>query len=365
MITLSSSILFKNNAYFSWLLFSVTTLLLCCAVVVNGQQKVFYDNHVTYTYKVGVVSEVSIDDDVAYECTMINQWTIGRQPKFYPRGQNGWGRSVFVSHSDAYTMWEPDRFATSGIKALVEEGTALPVRSEIISKGGATNIPRFGEQLMIAEKDRETTKQIYASKVTPYLSTIVRAFPSPCWFSGFYKMDLRSKVDSTKWLQSFTIQSFPWNAGTTPGDGYLDKPAAESLNPKPIKQMTPTNINLSQAPWLTMSKDDVLPVLIWECALGGVTVSSSGGTPSNTAPPVPNNNNNGEKEESRFAGYTTPPTRQPSRIGMIAGDILDPDVLSYIFKDPPPPSASAAPSLSLFSLFCVTVLFAVLHIITF
>lgn len=92
------------------------------------------------------------------------------------------------------------------------------------------------------------------------ISTIAMMAPSPDWFSGFYDFDIRN---GDMWLDSFVIETFPWDAGTDAGTTYLaaDMPIDPALW---IYQLTTDTVPPSDV-FLDPSGETVLPVAKLSC----------------------------------------------------------------------------------------------------
>lgn len=222
-----------------------------------------------YEYSVGRASDVPIEQNATYNCVMNNMWTIVKQPKKYPTGRATWGRTVIVSHSDSYDPWAPDLLASAGVKKLAETGTPGELLDELRAQGNLTGDPAIGVKLRTGEVDSIIIDDVKVSENRPFLNAISRADPSPCWFSGFYKFDVRAD-DKKHWWSFFTISTFPWDAGTVPGDSYNSVPdptLSNQLNEVPISLMAVETIDIAEGPWLSKSMDSVPPVLRWDCTL--------------------------------------------------------------------------------------------------
>jgi hypothetical protein len=88
---------------------------------------------------------------------------------------------------------------------------------------------------------------------------------SPDWFSGFSSFDPRDAVSNT-WYDSFTIETFPWDAGTETGDAYSLNNDAENPH-QPVFQLTQDTVPLTTRVLLNPLGTEVLPVARWDCEL--------------------------------------------------------------------------------------------------
>merc|ERR1712013_177640 len=95
-----------------------------------------------------------------------------------------------------------------------------------------------------------------------YLSSITMVAPSPDWFTGFY--DVRPVQDGM-WLDSFSVLTHPWDAGTDSGDTYVS--ANQATNPQEgVFQLVPENLPSSDV-FLAPDEENVKPVARWRCSI--------------------------------------------------------------------------------------------------
>ena len=87
---------------------------------------------------------------------------------------------------------------------------------------------------------------------------------SPDWFSGFYNFNAKSE-NGLRWYRSFSIDTYPWDAGTEDGDTYqLGNP--EQIPQLPISLFTVDNVP-DNGIFLSPDNTTVLPVANWACEL--------------------------------------------------------------------------------------------------
>jgi hypothetical protein len=134
---------------------------------------------------------------------------------------------------------------------------------------GAVMSVTVGEIQFNKDTQSQTLMDIAVSAEHPMISAITMISPSPDWFSGFYNFDARNAGTLT-WLKSFTITTYPWDAGTEQGSGYSPDNMAQS--PKAaIKQLTAetvpsTGVFLNTTSMMTGPKT-VKPVATWMCTI--------------------------------------------------------------------------------------------------
>jgi len=96
--------------------------------------------------------------------------------------------------------------------------------------------------------------------------------PSPDWFSGFYDLDVRDPKNRDNFLQSFSVETFPWDAGTEQGDTFSGANDAEN----PAKDIFQLIVGTVPAAGVLLNPDGtaVLPMVRWDCEL----VAEEGGS---------------------------------------------------------------------------------------
>jgi hypothetical protein len=90
--------------------------------------------------------------------------------------------------------------------------------------------------------------------------------PSPDFFSGFYDQQVLDEKTNT-WYESFTISTYPWDAGTQTGDSFLAN--SSPLDPaQPVSFLTDPNVPGSAAGvFLNPDGTSVDPVAKWTCTV--------------------------------------------------------------------------------------------------
>jgi hypothetical protein len=134
---------------------------------------------------------------------------------------------------------------------------------------GAVMSVTVGEVQFNKDTQSQTLMDIAVSMDYPMISAITKIAPSPDWFSGFYNFDARNAATRT-WLKSFTITTYPWDAGTEQGSRYSPDNSAQS--PKaPIKQLTvdtvPSTGVFLNTTTMMMGPKTVKPVATWMCTI--------------------------------------------------------------------------------------------------
>jgi len=210
-----------------------------------------------------VDSSVPSSTDVQYNCEFENQWTKDRHPNEYPtQGAVHWTRQFLVSHSDDYGVWKEGSMASSGVKQYAEAAAIAELIGDV---DGKFDYEIGYTKYFMRDPLMKFYNPIRMTSQNKYLSVIARMNPSPDWFSGFHDFNAvneRRKV----WYQKFTIETYPYDAGTEDGDVYdnLDNPASDPQ--RPISEITKNNAP-GDGIYLNADGTTVLPVAKYTCTL--------------------------------------------------------------------------------------------------
>jgi len=94
------------------------------------------------------------------------------------------------------------------------------------------------------------------------ISSITMVAPSPDWFTG---LNSYRPIMNGNWLSSFTVNSFPWDAGSENGSGYSLGNSATSPKVNSFQYTVDTVPN--SGVFLNQAGDGVLPVAQWSCTI--------------------------------------------------------------------------------------------------
>jgi len=214
-----------------------------------------------------VDSPVPSSSDVQYNCVFENLWTKDRHPRRYPTDAVHWTRQILTSHSNDYNMWHVGSLASNAVKQIVEGGGTASMVTDLERMDNSYEVG-YAKYMTIDPTMRFNNPIAMTSK-NHYLSTITKMAPSPDWFSGFHDFDALNERKQT-WYKEFTIETFPFDAGTEDGNSYNTDNSPTSPV-QPISQFT-----LNNAPngvFLNRKRNDILPVAKYTCTLN--TYSSS------------------------------------------------------------------------------------------
>jgi len=212
-----------------------------------------------------VVSNLPVGVPVSYECDFINRWTSSRHPNQFP-GSGHWSTPLMASHNKRYTMWSDMQVSSAGVEKVAEKGALGSLTKELAAAGFMVNdVASSSGSFFPSGGDFASTPiqgLLDMDNSHRLISSITKIEPSPDWFSG---LNSYSPVMNDRWLSSFNVYSYPWDAGSEDGSSYSGSnlatdPKVESFR-FTVDTVPSTNIFVNTA------EDDVLPVAQWSCTL--------------------------------------------------------------------------------------------------
>jgi len=213
-----------------------------------------------------VDSVVPSSVDVQYNCIFSNLWTRERHPGDYPFDMTHWTRQVLTSHDDTYTMWEEGTLADESATKMAEAGYYGDIIKELESRNDSFELGHELYQATIVRDQRvKFQNPLDMTAKNRYVSVMAKMMPSPDWFSGFHHFDAINSATST-WYKEFTIDVYPYDAGTEEGDTYKVTNAA-TVPPNPITRFTLENAPKDSRVYLNADGTAVLPVGSYTCTL--------------------------------------------------------------------------------------------------
>lgn len=154
-----------------------------------------------------------------YEITFSATWSPDTHPHPDFPSADHWSNLVGMMHNESVHLWQLGDLATPGMKLVAERGINGTLNDEVdvyISMGHADqwiqkSVTPFGGVAT-------ATVQITTSSDFPLLSLATMVAPSPDWFAG---VDSLSLLDANGvWRDSFSIDVYPYDAGTDSGTLY-------------------------------------------------------------------------------------------------------------------------------------------------
>jgi len=213
-------------------------------------------------------SAVSYSTDVQYNCKFENQWTRDRHPTKFPQSAVHWTRQLLASHPSTYNMWKEGTLASTAVRQMAEGGGTAQLIRDLEDRADYDYEVGYSKYGSVVNSIMHFANPLTVTRTNRYVSVIAKMAPSPDWFSGFHDFNAVNEERGT-WYREFTIETYPYDAGTENGDDY-DVVNSPTIPPQPITQITSEN---ASGIYTKTSGEDVLPVARYTCQLN--TYSSS------------------------------------------------------------------------------------------
>ncbi len=172
-------------------------LLLLAAIVLGAQPEPAHAQTATATYTV----------------TFTGNWTIDSTPGGVAGGAH-FTTLIGAVHNSSVTFWTSGGTATAGVEAVAELGSTGTFESEITAAGAnvRSRVKHGG-----TGATGTSTFDVTFSRTHPLLTLLSMIGPSPDWFVGVSRLSLLS---GSNWRSSYTVNLFPYDAGTENGEEF-------------------------------------------------------------------------------------------------------------------------------------------------
>ncbi|XP_063909409.1 spondin-1-like isoform X2 [Zophobas morio] len=205
-----------------------------------------------------VLEQCCTCNEAKYEVAFRGLWTRNTHPTDYPI--NMWatklGEVIGASHKISSSFWNYSTTASDGLKLLAEDGETSLLEDELkervknddirtIIKARELPFPNItGTSYTVFRVDQEHHLISLVSKITP----------SPDWIVGVANLELCTA--ECDWIESRTLNLYPWDIGTDDGVSYesADSPTSP---PDAVKLITS---DLEKYPFYNSNGDPIKPI---------------------------------------------------------------------------------------------------------
>ncbi len=144
-----------------------------------------------------------------------------------------WSNLVGANHNGAITFLEMGLTATIGIENVAEAGSNTVFNAEVQTAINAGNAEQWLNQSFspFAAISSATLSNVVVSEEFPLLTLVSMIAPSPDWIITVNSLNLWD-TSMGQWKDSFTVDLFPYDAGTEDGFGYSGSNSA--TNPRGV-----------------------------------------------------------------------------------------------------------------------------------
>ena len=176
---------------------AATGLLLLLAVVLGAQPEPAHAQ-TTATYTV----------------TFEGNWNTDSTPGGVVGGAH-FTTLIGAVHNSDVSFWAPGGTATAGVEGVAELGATGTFRLEITAAGA--NVKSTVQESGTGATGTGTF-EVEFSRTHPLLTLLSMIGPSPDWFVGVSGLSMLDELDA--WRSSYTVDLFPYDAGTEDGEEF-------------------------------------------------------------------------------------------------------------------------------------------------
>ncbi len=177
--------------------------------------------------------EPAIPATARYRVRFNATWSATTHPNQFPSTPHFSGL-IGGTHNEEVNFWGPGQNATPGIKSMAETGGQSRLAGEVraaIGLGTAQHVLRGGG---IGRSPGSVSLEFEISRDFPLVTLVSMIAPSPDWFVGVRDLSL---LEAGDWVETRTLELFPYDAGTDSGVSF-NSPDAPTVPPQPIRRLT-------------------------------------------------------------------------------------------------------------------------------
>lgn len=180
----------------------------------------------------GLVSMTNIAQSLAtYDINFTSTWNATDHSTL-PSDAH-WSNLVGANHNSTITFLEMGATATNGIENVAEAGSNTIFNAEVQTAINAGNAEQWLQESFspFAAISSATLSDVIVSEAYPLLTLVSMIAPSPDWIIAVNGLTLWD-TSLDQWKETFTVDLFPYDAGTEDGFDYSgDNPAT---NPRGV-----------------------------------------------------------------------------------------------------------------------------------
>ncbi len=162
---------------------------------------------------------IEAQSTATYDINFTSTWNSGDHGTL--PGNAHWSNLVGANHNSNITFLEMGGTATTGIQNVAETGSNTMFNSEVQTAMYEGNAEQWLQQPFspFAAISSATLSNVVVSDDYPLLSVLSMIAPSPDWIIAVNSLNLWD-TSMNKWKETFTVDLFPYDAGTENGFGY-------------------------------------------------------------------------------------------------------------------------------------------------
>ncbi len=171
-----------------------------------------------------VLSGVVVEQSASYRVRFTSLWsraTFATVP-----GGDHFSGLIGGTHNSDVVFWQPGSPASTGIERMAEQGSKSSLTTEVnnaITAGSAQSLLSGGG---LGSAGSQASMDFTVQRSHPLVTITSMIAPSPDWFVGIHGESFLKSDDD--WIESLTVDLFPYDAGTDDGSAFTSANAESS-----------------------------------------------------------------------------------------------------------------------------------------
>ncbi|BES98927.1 serine-type endopeptidase inhibitor activity [Nesidiocoris tenuis] len=158
-------------------------------------------------------------DEAKYEVSFEGLWSRHTHPKDFPESSTTRFSDVIgASHTTEYRFWEYGGRASEGLKQVAELGSTRRLETELKLKSQHIRTIIKARGISYPNVTSKTFAVFRVDNKHHLISLVSMIDPSPDWIVGVSGLELC--LSNCSWLETKTLNLYPWDAGTDSGVTY-------------------------------------------------------------------------------------------------------------------------------------------------
>uniref|UniRef100_A0A0K8STY7 Spondin-1 n=1 Tax=Lygus hesperus TaxID=30085 RepID=A0A0K8STY7_LYGHE len=183
-------------------------------------------------------------DEAKYEVSFEGLWSRHTHPKDFPESSTTRFSDVIgASHTVDYRFWEYGGRSSEGLKQVAELGSTRRLETELKLKSQHIRTIIKARGISYPNVTSKTFAVFRVDNKHHLISLVSMIDPSPDWIVGVSGLELC--LSNCSWLDTKTLNLYPWDAGTDSGVTYtaLDSPTDPQDHIRRITNSFPADPN--------------------------------------------------------------------------------------------------------------------------
>ena len=189
-------------------------VLLAVASILDGTASGGAPSDTTLTPQAGDPAAAAAS--AVYSVTFTGIWTDDATRGGVPDGAH-FSPLIGAVHNAAVTFLEAGGTASPGVEAMAERGRTAALTDEI-KAAGANALSVLRKESGAGATGSATFESVTLTADHPRITLLSMIAPSPDWFVGVSGLSLLDAEG--RWIESLSVDLFPWDAGTEEGTEF-------------------------------------------------------------------------------------------------------------------------------------------------